>query len=73
MTCPATRRKEIEEIEAGRREFYRRYFQHDCSNASDFDLVLNVSRFPAPTVARQIVDAFERIELDVAPDTNVHV
>ena len=66
-------RKEIEDIEAGRREFYRRYFQHDCSNASDFDLVINVSRFSAPTVARHIVDAFERIELDVAPDTKMHV
>jgi cytidylate kinase len=66
-------RKEIEEIETGRREFYRRYFQHDCSAASDFDLVLNVSRFSPSTIAQQIVEAYERIELDIAPNANVHV
>jgi cytidylate kinase len=66
-------RKEIEEVETGRREFYRRYFQHDCAAASDFDLVLNVSRFSTSSVAKQIIDAFERIELDVAPDANVHI
>jgi cytidylate kinase len=69
----AQARKDIEGIETGRREFYRRYFQHDCSAASDFDLVLNVSRFSPSTIAQQIVEAYERIELDISPNTNVHV
>jgi cytidylate kinase len=58
----------IDDTDAGRQEFYRRYFHRDCCNAHDFDLIVNVARFAPEMVVQHIVEAYEHVRRGVAND-----
>jgi len=53
-------KKLIHDIETGRRDFGRRYFQNDIHDPHSFDLVLNFDLITIPVAADLIVDLFTK-------------
>jgi cytidylate kinase len=52
-------REEIERMDQERRQFVRRNFSRDPSNAADYDLAVNTGTFPLEKAADLVLDAYQ--------------
>jgi hypothetical protein len=57
----AEARRILHEIDAGRREFVRRYFHHDITDPHIFDLVINSQRLGIEGAAETLIAALTRV------------